>query len=163
MSELSANEVVKIVQELKSLERKFGGEDGLLHNLFQISENLNHQHQDIDNLKKELVDLFQKLQDAKNIEIKIESLKLDFVGKKEFDELLQLIAYIRGFKSFMIQKTNEINNAYIKLNKLWFEEDDVLKRIEKIEKGLLLKVLLGGVGLGMFLTIASIAIVRYFL
>ena len=63
----------------------------------------------------------------------------------------------------MAQKTNEINNAYIKLNKLWFDEDDVLKRIEKLEKKLLSKVLLGGVGLGMFLTIASIAIVRYFL
>jgi hypothetical protein len=163
MSELSANEVVKIVQELKSLERKFGGEDGLLHNLFQISENLNHQHQDIDNLKKELVDLFQKLQDARNIELKIESLKLECVGKKEFDELLQLIAYIRGFKIFMTQKTNEINNAYIKLNKLWFEEDDVLKRIEKLEKILLSKVLLGGVGLGMFLIITIIAIARYFL
>lgn len=163
MSELSANEVVKIVQELKALERKFGGEDGLLHNLFQISESLSSQQLITHESKKELVDLFQKLQDAKNIELKIESLKFDFVGKKEFDELLQLITYIKGFRSFMAQKTNEINNAYIKLNKLWFDEDDVLKRIEKLEKKLLSKVLLGGVGLGMFLTIASIAIVRYFL
>ena len=28
-SELSANEVIKIVQELKALERRFGGENGL--------------------------------------------------------------------------------------------------------------------------------------
>lgn len=163
MSELSANEVVKIVQELKSLERKFGGEDGLLHNLFQISENLNHQHQDIDNFKKELVDLFQKLQDAKNIELKIESLKLDFVGKKEFDDLTQLVKYINGFKSFMIQKSDEINNAYIKLNRLWFEEDDVLKRIEHLEKNLVGKVLWGGIGIGILLSITIIVITRYFL
>ena len=51
MSELSANEVVKIVQELKALERKFSGDDGVINHLLQISENLNHQHQDIDNSK----------------------------------------------------------------------------------------------------------------
>ena len=34
MSELSINEVVKIVQELKALERKFGEEKGLI-NLFK--------------------------------------------------------------------------------------------------------------------------------
>ena len=49
MSELTANEVVKIVQELKALERKFGGEEGVINYLFQISENLNYQHEVIDN------------------------------------------------------------------------------------------------------------------
>lgn len=162
-NELSANEVIKIVQELKALERRFQGEKGLINHLIQISENLNNQNKDIDNSKKELGDLFQKLQDSKNIELEIETLKLDFVGKKEFDDLTQLVKYINGFKSFMIQKSDEINNAYIKLNRLWFEEDDVLKRIEKLERNLLKKVLWGGVGLGVFLTITIIAIARYFL
>ena len=161
--ELSANEVIKIVQELKALERRFGGEKGLINHLLQISENLNHQHQDIANSQKELEDLFQKLQDSKNIELKIETLKLDFVGKKEFDDLTQLVKYINGFKSFMIQKTYEINNAYIKLNRLWFEENEVLQRIEKLEKNLLSKVLFGGIGIGILLTISIIAITRYFL
>ena len=60
----------------------------------------------------------------------------------------------------MIQKSDEINNAYIKLNKLWFEEDDVLKRIEKLEKNLIFKVW-GGIGIGILLTITIIAIARY--
>ena len=162
-SELSANEVIKIVQELKALERRFGGEKGLINHLIQISENLNNQNKDIDNSKKELGDLFQKLQDSKNIELEIETLKLDFVGKKEFDDLTQLVKYMNGFKSFMIQKSDEINNAYIKLNKLWFEEDDVLKRIEHLENNLLSKILWGGIGIGTLLTITIIAIARYFL
>ena len=162
-SELSANEVIKIVQELKALERKFGGEKGLINHLLQIGENLNHQHQDIYNSQKQLEDLFQKLQDSKNIELEIETLKLDFVGKKEFDDLTQLVKYMNGFKSFMIQKSDEINNAYIKLNKLWFEEDDVLKRIEHLENNLLSKILWGGIGIGTLLTITIIAIARYFL
>ncbi|MDN5069909.1 hypothetical protein O8C76_02555 [Aliarcobacter butzleri] len=162
-NELSANEVIKIVQELKALERRFGGEKGLINHLIQISENLNNQNKDIDNSKKELGDLFQKLQDSKNIELQIETLKLDFVGKKEFDDLTQLVKYMNGFKSFMIQKSDEINNAYIKLNKLWFEEDDVLKRIEHLENNLLSKILWGGIGIGTLLTITIIAIARYFL
>ncbi|MCT7572439.1 hypothetical protein [Aliarcobacter butzleri] len=162
-NELSANEVIKIVQELKALERRFGGEKGLINHLIQISENLNNQNKDIDNSKKEIGDLFQKLQDSKNIELEIETLKLDFVGKKEFDDLTQLVKYMNGFKSFMIQKTDEINNSYIKLNKLWFEEDDVLKRIEHLENNLLSKILWGGIGIGTLLTITIIAIARYFL
>ncbi|WP_323590830.1 hypothetical protein [Aliarcobacter butzleri] len=162
-NELSANEVIKIVQELKALERRFGGEKGLINHLIQISENLNNQNKDIDNSKKELGDLFQKLQDSKNIELEIETLKLDFVGKKEFDDLTKLVKYMNGFKSFMIQKSDEINNAYIKLNKLWFEEDDVLKRIEHLENNLLSKILWGGIGIGTLLTITIIAIARYFL
>ena len=162
-NELSANEVIKIVQELKALERRFGGEKGLINHLIQISENLNNQNKDIDNSKKEIGDLFQKLQDSKNIELEIETLKLDFVGKKEFDDLTQLVKYMNGFKSFMIQKSDEINNAYIKLNKLWFEEDDVLKRIEHLENNLLSKILWGGIGIGTLLTITIIAIARYFL
>ena len=162
-NELSANEVIKIVQELKALERRFGGEKGLINHLIQISENLINQNKDIDNSKKEIGDLFQKLQDSKNIELEIETLKLDFVGKKEFDDLTQLVKYMNGFKSFMIQKTDEINNSYIKLNKLWFEEDDVLKRIEHLENNLLSKILWGGIGIGTLLTITIIAIARYFL
>lgn len=162
-SELSANEVIKIVQELKALERKFGGEEGVINYLHQISENLNYQHQVIDNSNKKLEDLFIKLQDTKNLKIEVEKLKFDFVGKKEFEELQQLITYIKGFKGFITKKTLEINDAYIKLNKLWLEEDDVLKRIEKLEKSFLITVLFGGVGIGIFLTITSIAIFRYFL
>lgn len=162
-NELSANEVIKIVQELKALERRFGGEKGLINHLIQISENLNNQNKDINNSKKEIGDLFQKLQDSKNIELEIETLKLDFVGKKEFDDLTKLVKYMNGFKSFMIQKSDEINNAYIKLNKLWFEEDDVLKRIEHLENNLLSKILWDGIGIGTLLTITIIAIARYFL
>ena len=160
-NELSANEVIKIVQELKALERRFGGEKGLINHLIQISENLNNQNKDIDNSKKELGDLFQKLQDSKNIKLEIETLKLDFVGKKEFDDLTKLVKYMNGFKSFMIQKSDEINNAYIKLNKLWFEEDDVLKRIEHLENNLLSKILWGGIGIGTLLTITIIAIASF--
>ena len=162
-SELSANEVIKIVQELKALERKFGGEKGLINHLLQIGENLNHQHQDIYNSQKQLEDLFQKLQDSKNIELQIETLKLDFVGKKEFDDLTQLVKYIVKFKSFMTKKTNEINDAYIKLNRFWLEEDEVLKRIEKLEKSFLITILFGGIGIGAFLTIVTISVTRYFL
>lgn len=162
-SELSANEVIKIVQELKALERRFGGENGLINHLLQIGENLNHQHQDIYNSQKELEDLFQKLQDSKNIELQIETLKLDFVGKKEFDDLTQLVKYINGFKTFITQKSNEINNAYIKLNRLWLEENEVLQRIEKLEKNLISKVLLGGVGIGTLLTLTTVGIFKYFI
>lgn len=162
MSELSANEVVKIVQELKSLERKFQGEDGLLHNLFQISESLSSQQLISLESKKELENLFQKLQDSKNLKLEVENLKLDIASKKEIEELNKLIKYITSFRTFMIQKSDEINNAYIKLNKLWFEEDDVLKRIEKLEKNLIFKVW-GGIGIGILLTITIIAIARYFL
>ena len=162
-NELSANEVIKIVQELKALERRFGGEKGLINHLIQISENLNNQNKDIDNSKKELGDLFQKLQDSKNIELQIETLKLDFVGKKEFDDLTQLVKYINGFKTFIIQKSDEINNAYIKLNRLWLEENEVLQRIEKLEKNLISKVLLGGVGIGTLLTLTTVVIFKYFI
>ncbi|MFW0712791.1 hypothetical protein [Aliarcobacter butzleri] len=160
-NELSANEVIKIVQELKALERRFAGEKGLINHLIQISENLNNQNKDINNSKKEIGYLFQKLQDSKNIELEIETLKLDFVGKKEFDDLTKLVKYMNGFKSFMIQKSDEINNAYIKLNKLWFEEDDVLKRIEHLENNLLSKILWGGIGIGTLLTITIIAIASF--
>ena len=161
-SELSANEVIKIVQELKALERKFGGEKGLINHLLQIGENLNHQHQDIYNSQKQLEDLFQKLQDSKNLKLEVENLKFNFVGKKEFDDLTKLVNYIVQFKSFMIQKTNEINNAYMQLNKFWLEENDVLKRIESLEKNLLSKVLFGGIGIGIFLTVTIIYFVRHF-
>ena len=161
--ELSANEVAKIVQELKSLDRKFGGKDGLINHLLKISESLDYQFQDINMLKQELENLFQKLQDSKNIELKIETLKLDFVGKKEFDDLTQLVKYIVKFKSFMTKKTNEINDAYIKLNRFWLEEDEVLKRIEKLEKSFLITILFGGIGIGAFLTIVTISVTRYFL
>jgi hypothetical protein len=161
--DLSANEVIKIVQELKSVERRFTGEKGLINHLLLISENLNHQYQDIDNSKKELESLFQKLQDSKNLKLEVETLKLDFASKKDIDELNKLIKYITSFRTFMIQKSDEINNAYIKLNKLWFEEDDVLKRIEKLEKNLIFKVLWGGIGIGILLTITIIVITRYFL
>ncbi len=163
MSELSANEVIKIVQELKGLERKFGGEKGLINHLHYISENLNYQHVVIDNSNKKLENLFQKLQDSKNLKLEVEKLKLDVVSKKEFDYLQQLFVDIKGFKIFISQKTKEINEAYFKLNKLWLEEDDVLQRIEKLERNLISKVLFGGIGIGIFLTITVIYIARYFL
>ena len=162
-SELSANEVIKIVQELKALERRFGGEKGLINYLLQISENLNHQHQDIYNSQKELEDLFQKLQDSKNIELQIETLKLDIASKKDVEELNKLVKYIVNFKTFIIQKSDEINNAYIKLNRLWLEENEVLQRIEKLEKNLIFKVLLGGVGIGTLLTLTTVGIFKYFI
>lgn len=161
--ELSANEVSKLVQELKSLDRKFGGKDGLINHLLQISENLNHQHQDIYNSQKELEDLFQKLQDSKNLKLEVESLKLDIASKKDIEEINKLIKYITNFRTLMIQKTDEINSAYIKLNRHWLEEDEVLKTIEKLEKSFLITILFGGIGLGILLTITIIVIARYFL
>lgn len=161
--ELSANEVSKLVQELKSLDRKFGGKDGLINHLLQISENLNHQHQDIYNSQKELEDLFQKLQDSKNLKLEVESLKLDIASKKDVEEINKLIKYITNFRTLMIQKTDEINSAYIKLNRHWLEEDEVLKTIEKLEKSFLITILFGGIGLGILLTITIIVIARYFL
>ena len=162
-SELSANEVIKIVQELKALERRFGGEEGVIKYLLQISENLNYQHQVIDNSNNKLENLFQKLQDVKNLKIEVEKLRFEVVSKKEFDELQQLFVHIKGFKILISQKTKEINDAYLKLNKLWFEEDEVLQRIEKLEKNLSSKVLFGGIGIGIFLTITVIFIATYFL
>ena len=162
-SELSANEVIKIVQELKALERRFGGEKGLINHLLQISENLNHQHQDIYNSQKQLEDLFQKLQDSKNLKLEIETLKLDVASKKDIEEINKLIKYITNFRTLMIQKTDEINSAYIKLNRHWLEENDVLQRIEHLEKDLLSKAIWAGTGIGILLTITIIAIARYFL
>lgn len=162
-SELSANEVIKIVQELKALERRFGGEKGLINHLLQISENLNHQHQDIYNSQKQLEDLFQKLQDSKNIKLEVESLKLDIASKKDVEEINKLIKYITNFRTLMIQKTDEINSAYIKLNRHWLEENEVLQRIEHLEKDLLSKALWAGTGIGILLTITIIVIARYFL
>lgn len=161
-NELSANEVVKIVQELKALERKFAGKDGLLNYLHHIRESLNSQYQSIDNSKKEFESLFEKLQDSKNIKIEVEKLKLELVNKEEFEELVKLVNYIRNFKTFLAQKTNEINNAYNKLNRLWFEENEVLQRIEKIEKNLLSKVLFGGIGIGLFLSHLTLIVYVYF-
>lgn len=161
--ELSANEVSKLVQELKSLDRKFGGKDGLINHLLQISENLNSQFQNISDSKIELENLFEKLQDSKNIELQIEKLKLDVASKKDIEEINKLIKYITNFRTLMIQKTDEINSAYIKLNRFWLEENEVLQKIEHLEKNLLSKILWGGIGIGILLTITIIAIARYFL
>lgn len=168
--------IVVLIKELQYLNddvlSKFNGDkdENLLEKLSNLNNNLTNFVNDNKQLvkesrdaKKELSNLFLKLQDTKNIELKIETLKLDIASKKDIEELNKLIKYITSFKTFMIQKSDEINNAYIKLNKLWFEEDDVLKRIEKLERNLLSKVLWGGVGLGVFLTITIIAIARYFL
>ena len=104
-------------------------------------------------LNKEIRELFQKLQDAKNLKLEIENLKLNFVNRKEFDDLTQLVKYINGFKSFMSKKATEINDAYLLLNKQWFEEDEVLKRIENIENSLSTKIFFGGIGVGVILTL----------
>lgn len=149
MSELSANEVVKIVQELKALERKFGGENGLINHVSNISANLNSQYHDIDDSKKELELLFQKLQNFENIELQIKTLHLEFVGKKEFEDLVKLVEYIKLFKIFMTKKTDEINDAYKKLNRLWLEENDVLIKIDKLQKSFLSLILLGTFGIGI--------------
>ena len=101
--ELSANEVSKLVQELKSLERRFGGEDGLINHLYQLNEDFISQSLDIQKTKKDLENLFQKLQDSKNLKLEVENLKFNFVGKKEFDDLTKLVNYIVQFKSFIIQ------------------------------------------------------------
>ena len=113
--------------------------------------------------KQDLSILFQKLQDSKNIEIAVQKLKLDVVGKKEFDDLLQLVNDIKGFKNFISKKTIEINDAYIKLNRFWLEEDEVLKRIEKIENSLLRKIFLGGMGVGVILTLVVLIMYKNFI
>jgi DNA repair exonuclease SbcCD ATPase subunit len=170
--------IVTLIKELQYLNDdvlgKFDGDKDGDGNLLEKLSNLNNNLTDFVNdnkqlikeskdAKKELSTLFLKLQDTRNIELKIETLKLDFASKKDIDELNKLIKYITNLRTFMVQKSDEINNAYIKLNRLWFEENEVLQRIEKLEKNLLSKVLMGGIGLGMFLTITIIAIVRYFL
>ena len=170
--------IVALIKELQYLNddvlSKFNGESdkegNLLEKLTYFNNNLifflNENKQLIKEAnvaKQELSILFQKLQDSKNIEIAVQKLKLDVVGKKEFDDLLQLVNYIKGFKNFISEKTIEINDAYIKLNRFWLEEDEVLKRIEKLEKSFLITVLFGGIGIGIFLTITTISVIRYFL
>jgi hypothetical protein len=173
---IDKKDILTLIKELQYLNDdilgKFDGDkDGnLLEKLSNLNNNLTDFVNDNKQLikeskdaKKELSNLFLKLQDSKNLKLEVETLKLDFASKKDIDELNKLIKYITSFRTFMIQKSDEINNAYIKLNRLWFEENEVLQRIEKLEKNLLSKVLLAGVTLGMFLTITIIAIVRYFL
>lgn len=168
--------IVTLIKELQYLNddvlSKFNGDkdENLLEKLSNLNNNLTNFVNDNKQLvkeskdsKKELENLFQKLQDSKNLKLEVENLKLDIASKKEIEELNKLIKYITSFRTFMIQKSDEINNAYIKLNKLWFEEDDVLKRIEKLEKNLIFKVLWGGIGIGILLTITIIVITRYFL
>lgn len=167
--------IVTLIKELQYLNddvlSKFNGDkDGLLEKLSNLNNNLVNFLNDNKQLikeskdsKKDLANLFQKLQDSKNIEIAVQKLKLDVVGKKEFDDLLQLVNDIKGFKNFISKKTIEINDAYIKLNRFWLEEDEVLKRIEKLEKSFLITVLFGGIGIGIFLTITTISVIRYFL
>lgn len=154
--------IVTLIKELQYLNddvlSKFNGDkdENLLEKLSNLNNNLTNFVNDNKQLvkeskdsKKELENLFQKLQNSKNLKLEVENLKLDIASKKEIEELNKLIKYITSFRTFMIQKSDEINNAYIKLNRLWFEEDDVLKRIEKLEKNLISKVLLGGMGLGI--------------
>jgi peroxiredoxin family protein len=170
--------IVALIKELQYLNddvlSKFNGESdkegNLLEKLTYFNNNLifflNENKQLIKEsnvAKQDLSILFQKLQDSKNIEIAVQKLKLDVVGKKEFDDLLQLVNDIKGFKNFISKKTIEINDAYIKLNRFWLEEDEVLKRIEKLEKSFLITVLFGGIGIGIFLTITTISVIRYFL
>lgn len=173
---IDKKDILTLIKELQYLNDdilgKFDGDkDGnLLEKLSNLNNNLTDFVNDNKQLikeskdaKKELSNLFLKLQNSKELKLEVETLKLDFASKKDIDELNKLIKYITSFRTFMIQKSDEINNAYIKLNRLWFEENEVLQRIEKLEKNLLSKVLLAGVTLGMFLTITIIAIVRYFL
>ena len=170
--------IVALIKELQYLNddvlSKFNGESdkegNLLEKLTYFNNNLifflNENKQLIKEAnvaKQELSILFQKLQDSKNLKLEIQSLKLDFLSKKEFDELIVLIQFIKDFKSFIFKKTEEINSAYIKLNRFWLQEDDVLKRIEKLEKSFLITVLFGGIGIGIFLTITTIYSIRYFL
>ncbi len=170
--------IVTLIKELQYLNddvlSKFNGESdkegNLLEKLTYFNNNLifflNENKQLIKEsnvAKQDLSILFQKLQDSKNIEIAVQKLKLDVVGKKEFDDLFQLVNDIKGFKNFISKKTIEINDAYIKLNRFWLEEDEVLKRIEKLEKSFLITVLFGGIGIGIFLTITTISVIRYFL
>lgn len=154
--------IVTLIKELQYLNddvlSKFNGDkDGnLLEKLSNLNNNLTNFVNDnkqlvkeSKNSKKELEDLFQKLQDSKNLKLEVENLKLDIASKKDIEELNKLIKYITNFRTFMVQKSDEINNAYVKLNRLWMEENEVLKRIEKLEKNLISKVLLGGMGLGV--------------
>jgi hypothetical protein len=173
---IDKKDILTLIKELQYLNDdilgKFDGDkDGnLLEKLSNLNNNLTDFVNDNKQLikeskdaKKELSNLFLKLQDSKNLKLEVETLKLDFASKKDIDELNKLIKYITSFRTFMIQKSDEINNAYIKLNRLWFEENDVLKNIEHLEKNLLSKVLWGGIGIGILLTITIIAIARYFL
>ena len=102
--------IVALIKELQYLNddvlSKFNGESdkegNLLEKLTYFNNNLifflNENKQLIKEAnvaKQELSILFQKLQDSKNLKLEIQSLKLDFVGKKEFDEFLD--QYIKKF------------------------------------------------------------------
>ena len=167
--------IVTLIKELQYLNddvlSKFNGDkDGLLEKLSNLNNNLVNFLNDNKQLikeskdsKKELANLFQKLQDSKNIELQIETLKLDIASKKDVEKLNELVKYITNFRAFIIQKSEEINNAYIKLNRLWLEENEVLKKIENLEKNLLSKVLSGGVGIGILLTFTMVCVFKYFI
>ena len=167
--------IVTLIKELQYLNddvlSKLDGDkdENLLEKLSNLNNNLTNFVNDNKQLvkeskdaKKELSNLFLKLQNSKNMELQIETLKLDIASKKEIEELNKLIKYITSFRTFMVQKSDEINNAYIKLNRLWFEEDDVLKRIEKLEKNLISKVLLGGMGLGIGTSVIALLLYNNF-
>ncbi len=109
--------IITLIKELQYLNddvlSKFDSDKNgnLLEKLSNLNNNLTDFVNDNKQLvkeskdsKKELEDLFIKLQDTKNLKIEVEKLKFDFVGKKEFDELQQLITYIKGFRSFMTKK-----------------------------------------------------------
>ena len=118
--------IVALIKELQYLNddvlSKFNGESdkegNLLEKLTYFNNNLifflNENKQLIKEAnvaKQELSILFQKLQDSKNLKLEIQSLKLDFVSKKEFDELIVLIQFIKDFKKQGIGQTNQDTKA----------------------------------------------------
>ncbi len=168
-------DILTLIKELQYLNddvlSKFNGDkdENLLEKLSNLNNNLTNFVNDNKQLikeskdaKKELSNLFLKLQDSKNLKLEVENLKLDIASKKDIEELNKLIKYITNFRTFMVQKSEEINNSYVKLNRLWLEENEVLKRIEKLEKNLISKVLLGGFGLGMSTSVIALFLYNNF-
>ena len=90
MSEVSINEVVKIVQELKALERKFGEEKGLI------------------NLFKKLIQDSSKLDES----LKLHSLKIEeivkYVNSSKNDMQKEVDSNINEIKAYYKKKMDDL-------------------------------------------------------
>ena len=111
--------IVTLIKELQYLNddvlSKFNGESdkegNLLEKLTYFNNNLifflNENKQLIKEsnvAKQDLSILFQKLQDSKNIELQIETLKLDIASKKDVEKLNELVKYITNITILFMPK-----------------------------------------------------------
>lgn len=121
MSELSINEVVKIVQELKALERKFGEEKGLI------------------NLFKKLIQDSSKLDES----LKLHSLKIEeivkYVNSSENDMQKEVDSNTNEIKAYYKKKMDDLKVEMIESfdkNEKKFKDvrDDLFLGLDVLEK-----------------------------